>query len=101
MLVQEVNTRIPPAEVIPRAKDFFTTRFTAYTSSETESDGQHIRLSVEEGEVMIGVMEKDGQTLVRGSSSRLHHEIGQFLATLAPAEEVRDNAIGPGVSGAG
>lgn len=101
MLVQEVDTRLPPAEVIRRARDFFTTRFTAYTSSENESDDHHIRLSVDAGEVMIGAVEQDGRTLVRGSSSRLHHEIGQFLATLAPAEEVRDNAIGPGVSGAG
>jgi hypothetical protein len=31
----------------------------------------------------------------------MHHEVSQFLATLAPAEEVRENLPGPGVSGAG
>lgn len=101
MLVQEVNTQLAPAEVIERARDFFSTRYSAYTGFEEESDGGHIRFSVEAGEAMIGAMPQDGHTLVRGSSSRLHHEIGQFLATLAPPEEVTDNLVGPGVSGAG
>ena len=101
MLVQEVNTQLPPAEVVRRAREFFLTRFSAYAGFETDSGDDHIRFAVEAGEVMIGTVRQDGGTLVRASSSRLHHELGQFLATLAPAEEVHDNAIGPGVSGAG
>ncbi len=101
MLVQEVNTPLAPAEVIERAKAFFASRFSAYTGFVDESDDGHVRFEVDAGEVLIGAVPKDGHTLVRGSSSRLHHEIGQFLATLAPAEEVRDQAAGPGVSGAG
>jgi hypothetical protein len=101
MLVQEVNTQLAPAEVIERAKAFFATRYSAYTGFLDESDDHHVRFEVEAGEVLIGAVPKDGGTLVRGSSSRLHHEVGQFLATLAPPEEVRDDAIGPGVSGAG
>jgi hypothetical protein len=101
MLVQEVNTQLAPAEVIERAKAFFLSRNNAYTAFVVESDDQHARFHVDTGEVMIGAVPKDGQTQVRGSSSRLHHEIGQFLATLAPPEEVHDEAAGPGVSGAG
>ena len=44
---------------------------------------------------------QDGRTVVRGSTSRLHHELSQFLITLAPPEEVKQNLVGPGVSGAG
>jgi len=56
---------------------------------------------LEAGELVIGAAEADGRTLVRGSTSRLHHELSQFLTTLAPPEEVRQNTLGPGASGAG
>ena len=57
--------------------------------------------ATEAGDVTIGVGTRDGKTVVRGSSSRLHHEVSQFFVTLAPPEEVRQNVPGPGVSGAG
>lgn len=101
MLIQEVLTEIPSAEVMKRAREWFTTRFSPYAGFiEDESDG-HLRFETEAGELILGVTEQDGQTLVRGSSSRLHHELSQFLITLSPAEEVRQNVTGPGVSGAG
>lgn len=101
MLVQEVTTDLPRAEVLSRARQWFSTRFSPYAGFvEEESDG-HLRLEMEAGELILGVAEKDGRTVVRGSTSRLHHELSQFLITLAPAEEVRQNLIGPGVSGAG
>ena len=43
----------------------------------------------------------NGYIAVRGSSSRLHHELSQFLITLSPTEDVHQNLVGPGVSGAG
>jgi hypothetical protein len=101
MLVQEVVTDYPPAEVVRLAKDFFTTRFTAYPAFvETESE-THVAFRMDAGELVIGTSEVGGRTLVRGSTSRIHHELSQFLATLAPAESVRQNSLGPGSSGAG
>jgi len=44
---------------------------------------------------------EEGRRLVRGSTSRMHHELSQFLSTLAPPEEVRQSVPGPGASGAG
>lgn len=101
MLVQEVVTDFTPAEVLDRAREFFLTRFSPYGASvEQESEG-HIKFHNEAAEVVIGVVPQESRTLVRGSSSRMHHEVSQFLVTLAPPEDVRQNLVGPGVSGAG
>jgi hypothetical protein len=65
-----------------------------------ESD-RHVKFEMDSGEVVIGAVPEGGATFVRGSTARFHNELGQFLATLAPPEEVRDNVLGPGVSGSG
>ena len=101
MLIQEVLTDLPPAEVLDRAKEFFTTRLSQYTALVSDEGPGHLKFDVEAGELVIGTVAQDGRTLVRGSTSRLHHELSQFLTTLAPPEEVRQNLVGPGSSGAG
>ena len=101
MLIQEVITDLPPADVMERAREWFTTRFSPYAGFiEDESEG-HLRFEMEACELILGVAQRDGRSVVRGSTSRLHHELSQFLMTLAPAEEVRQNLVGPGTSGAG
>lgn len=101
MLVQEVRTDLSPAEVVQHARDFFTTRFTQYGAFVQEESDSHIVFGFDAGELVIGTTEDGGKTVVRGSTSRVHHELSQFLSTLAPPEEVRQNAVGPGASGAG
>ncbi|MEX2572611.1 MAG: hypothetical protein WD737_15020 [Gemmatimonadota bacterium] len=101
MLIQVVRTDLAPAEVIRRARDFFSTRFTPYGAFAQEESETHIVFRVEAGELVIGTGTIEGRTVVRGSTSRMHHELSQFLATLAPAEAIRQNALGPGASGAG
>lgn len=101
MLIQEVLTDLPPADVIQRARDFFTLRFSPYGAFTEDASDQHIKLMNEAGELTIGTGAQEGRTLVRGSTSRMHHELSQFLSTLAPPEEVRQNVPGPGASGAG
>lgn len=101
MLTQEIRTDCSPSEVVRRAREFFTTRFSPYGAFvQSESDG-HITFLAEAGELVIGTAREDGQTLVRGSTSRLHHELSQFLITLGHPEAVRQNVLGPGASGAG
>ena len=101
MLIQEVLTDLPPAEIIDRAKEFFTMRLSQYTALVSDEGDGFVKFDIEAGEVVIGTVPKDGRTLVRGSTSRLHHELSQFLTTIAPPEEVRQNLVGPGASGAG
>lgn len=102
MLIQEVTTELPAEEVLSRARDFFLLQFSPYAGFVEDSSDSHLRFRTEAGDLTLAVVERDGRRTVRGSSSRLHHELSQFLGTLAGPEEVRDNAEhGPGVSGAG
>jgi hypothetical protein len=102
MLVQEVTTDLAPAEVLRLARDFFSTRFSSHSAFVQEESESHIKFDIEAGEVVIGTGLNEGRTLVRGSTSRLHNELSQFLASLAEPEEVHENVShGPGVSGAG
>jgi hypothetical protein len=101
MVVQEVLTDHPPEDVLRLAKEFFTTRFTPYAAFVEAESESHLAFRIEAGELVIGTGTSDGRTVVRGSTSRLHHELSQFLTTLAPPEEVRQNASGPGASGSG
>ena len=101
MLIQEVLTELAPQEVIERAREFFTLRLTPYAAFTEDAGPAHIKFDTEAGDVVIGVGKDGERTMVRASTSRLHHEVSQFLSTLAPPEEVRQNVPGPGVSGAG
>jgi len=101
MLLQEVLTELPAQEVIQRARDFFTLRFSPYAGFAEDAGDTWIKFTTEAGDLTIGVGEQEGRSLVRGSTSRMHHELSQFLSTLDPAAEVRQSAPGPGASGAG
>lgn len=101
MLIQEVQTHHEPAEVIRLAKEFFLTRFSPYGASIASEGEDHVRFDLDAGELVIGTTTGEEGTWVRGSTSRVHHELSQFLATLAVAEAVRQNVEGPGASGAG
>lgn len=101
MLTQEIWTDYDPADVVRLAKEFFTTRFSPYGAFvEDESEG-HVAFRLEVGELVIGTSRMNGRTLVRGSTSRIHHELSQFLTLLGPSESVHQNNLGPGASGAG
>lgn len=101
MLIQEVETDLPTDEVLARAREFFSLRFTPYAGFPEDESETHLRMRFEAGDLTIGVGRKGDRTVVRGSSSRLHHEVSQFLTTLAAPEEVRQNTTGPGTAGAG
>lgn len=101
MLIQEVQTELSPAEVIEKARAFFSLQQSPYAAFVADASEQHIRFTTEAGELMIGVGEREGRTVVRGSTSRMHNELSQFLTTLAVPEEVRESLPGPGASGAG
>jgi hypothetical protein len=102
MLIQEVVTDLEPAEVVRRAKEFFTTRFSNRSAFVEEESESHVKFEIEAGELLIGTSRQGDRTTVRGSTSRAHSELSRFLITLGAApEEVRQNLPGPGASGAG
>jgi hypothetical protein len=101
MLTQEIRTDFLPADIVRLARDFFATRFSPYGAFVQSESADHITFQMDAGELVIGTSREGSQTLVRGSTSRLHHELSQFLLSLGNPEEVRQNVPGPGASGAG
>src|SRR5690606_16999146 len=75
MLVQEVRTDLEPREVLRLAREFFSTRFSPYAAFVEDESESHIAFRLEAGELVIGAGRQDGRTVVRGSTSRLHHEL--------------------------
>jgi len=101
MLIQEVVTPLPAAEVLRRAKSFFITRYSPYAGFLFDESESHIRFRTEVAQLTLGLIQTENGTRVRGSTSRMHHELSQFLVTLANPESVRQSLPGPATSGAG
>jgi hypothetical protein len=95
MLILETETQLPPEEVVARAKEFFTSRLSYATGFVLDASDSHVRFHTEAGVVTIGIGRRGDRQVVRGSTSRLHHAVSQFLATLSTPEAVRQNLISP------
>lgn len=95
MLILEVETELAPAEVVRRAKEFFTGRLSPGTGFVQDESDRHVRFHTEAGVLTIGVAERMGRRVIRGSSSRLHQLLSQFLASVTRPEHVRQNLGGP------
>jgi len=93
----EISTDLTPAEVFTRARSFFSLQGGPCSAfPEREGDG-FLRLHLEVGEVVIGVMERDGSTWVRGSASRGAHLLTRFLMTLAAPYDLKQTTHRQGV----
>jgi len=95
MLILETETEVAAADVVARAKEFFAGRLSPYTGFVSDSSDSHVRFHTEAGVLTIGVGQHEGRTIVRGSTSRLHHPLSQFLGTLSRPESVRQSLAGP------
>lgn len=87
--MQELRTTLAPADVLAAAKDFFARRINIYAAFPEQESAAHVTLRGQGGEeIVIGVVERDGATLVTGASYMFDAQVSRFLATLPRAEEV-------------
>lgn len=87
--MQELRTTLPPAEVLAAAKTFFARRVSIYAAFPEQESDTHVSLRGQGGEeVVIGVLERDGATLVTGASYMFDAQISRFFSTLPRAAEV-------------
>lgn len=81
--LQEYRCSLPPAEVLARAKEFFSQRNSLYASFlDTEGPG-HVTFRGQGGEeLIIAATVRDGETLVTGSTYLFDMQISRFFTTL-------------------
>ncbi len=87
-MLQEITTTMPPAEVLAAAKTFFTRRSPIYGAFLEKEGPSYLTFRGQGGEeLVIGVLEKDGTTIVRGSTYLFDQQIARFFSSLAPVPE--------------
>ena len=85
--LQEYRSTLPPAEVLAQAKQFFSSRNSLYaTFLEKEGPGYLTFRGQGGEEVVIAATERDGSTLVTGSTYLFDMQVARFFTTLAPFE---------------
>lgn len=84
--LQEFRTTLPPAEVLDRAKMFFAQRNGIYAAFVEQEGPTHVSFRGQGGEeIVIGVVSKDGATLVSGSTYMFDMQVSRFFTTLPAA----------------
>jgi hypothetical protein len=85
----EHRTSIAPAEVLDRARVFFSRRNSIYAAYVEQVSPTHVTLRGQGGEeVVIAATPADGHTLVTGSSYLFDAQVSRFFSTLAPVGSV-------------
>jgi hypothetical protein len=89
--LQEYHSTLPPAEVLARAKQFFSARNSIYaTFLEKEGPGFVTFRGQGGEELVIAALAQDGATLVSGSTYLFDMQVARFFSTLPPFELVED-----------
>jgi hypothetical protein len=83
--LQQTQTPLAPAAVLAAAKQFFARRNSIYVAYPEKEGPTYVNLRGMGGEeVVIGVAETEGGTLVNGSSYLFDQQIARFFSTLPP-----------------
>lgn len=86
--MQELRTTLAPADVLAAAKEFFARRINIYAAFPEQESAAHVSLRGQGGEeIVFGVVERDGATLVTAASYMFDAQVSRFLATLPRAVE--------------
>ena len=83
--LQEYRCSLPPAEVLAQAKRFFSGRNSLYATFIDRDGPGFVTFRGQGGEeLVIGVVERDGATLVTGSTYLFDMQVARFFSTLPP-----------------
>lgn len=83
--LQEYRTTLPAAEVIARAKQFFMSRVKIYAAFIEREGPGYVGFRGQGGEELyIGAVDKDGATLVTGTTYFYDMHVARFFTTLPP-----------------
>ncbi len=83
--LQEYRSTLPPTAVLDAAKQFFSNRNNIYAAFLDQEGPSYVSFRGQgTEELVIGVVERDGATLVTGSSYLYDMPIARFFTTLTP-----------------
>lgn len=78
-------TTLSPRDVLARAKEFFTHRNPLYATFLDQEGPGHATFRGQGGEeIAVAATQKDGATLVTGSTYLFDMQVARFFATLPP-----------------
>ena len=98
--LQEFRTPLAPADVLSRAKQFFSRRNSLYAAFLEQDGPTHVTFRGQGGEeIVIAVIARDGATLVTGSTYIFDQQIARFFTTL-PQLETHETLLPPSTAGA-
>ena len=93
--MMEHRTSVPAAEVIARAKDFFTRRNALYATFIDRDGPTFVSFRGQGGdELIIAAVEHEGATRVTGSTYLFDMQIARFFTTLPPFQ-LEENLLPP------
>ncbi len=88
--LQEFRTTATPADVLDRAKKFFSSRNSLYAAFVEQEGPTHVTFRGQgTEEIVIAAIERDGSTLVTGSAYIFDMQISRFFTTLPSVETVQ------------
>ena len=94
--MQEFTTTLAPADVLARAKQFFSRRNSLYAVFVEQESPTHVSFRGQGGEeLIIAAIVRDGATLVTGSTYIFDMQIARFFTTL-PELETAHASLGAG-----
>ncbi len=87
--MQEFTTTLAPADVLSRAKQFFSRRNSLYAVFVEQESASHVTFRGQGGEeLVLAAAVRDGHTLVTGSTYIFDMQIARFFTTLPELEAV-------------
>lgn len=94
--LQEYQSTLPPADVLAQAKSFFSGRNSLYATFIDRDGPGFVTFRGQGGEeIVIAAIERDGATLVTGSTYLFDMQVARFFSTLPPFE-LSEQLLPPG-----
>jgi hypothetical protein len=94
--LQEYHSTLSPADVLARAKQFFSSRNSIYATFLEKEGPTFVTFRGQGGEeLVIAALAQDGATLVSGSTYLFDMQVARFFSTLPPFELV-ETLLPPG-----
>lgn len=88
-MIRETTTSLPPAVVLEKAKEFFTSELSVYAAWLEEESDSHVTFSTFRSRLAVSAFpdpEDEAPTRIRVSTLRVDEAVGKFLTYIETAD---------------